>query len=217
MKVMNKVSLSTALQLVFALFFSLATAASAAAQPDEIIRDAVKKLTDRIVAERQQLEKDEKYAQQVVDEELSDLVDFRRITRSVMGPHFERATREQRNNFLQAFRESLVSTYATGVTMYEGQGYTVHALSDGDVRGNRARVQMEFNTGEGKTLPIAYTMTLTNDQWLVDNVIVNNLNLGRVFRDQFGQDMEEYKNDIDKVIANWSVDVGVEEVKAGRQ
>jgi len=214
---MKRISLTTALQLVFALFFSLATMVAAAQQPDDIVRDAVKKLTDRIVAERAELEKDEKYAQQVVDEELSELVDFRRITRSVMGPHFEQATREQRNNFLQAFRESLVSTYATGVTMYEGQGYKVHPLADGDVRGSRARVQMEFNTGEGKTLPIAYTMTLTNGQWKVDNVIVNNLNLGRVFRDQFSQDMQEYNNNIDQVIQNWSVDVGVEEVKAKQQ
>ncbi|HLR16829.1 MAG TPA: ABC transporter substrate-binding protein [Alcanivoracaceae bacterium] len=213
---MKTLSLRTAWQLAFVLFFSLASSVFAAQQPDEVIRVAVQKLTERIDAEREQLEKDEKYAQTVIDEELSDLVDFRRITRSVMGPYFNAATREQRNNFLETFRQGLINTYATGVTMYEGQNYKVHPLGEGDVRGNRARVQMEFFTSEGKSLPIAYTLTNTDGEWKVDNVIVNNLNLGRVFRDQFAQDMEEHGNDIDKVISNWSVDVDVEGVKAGQ-
>lgn len=188
--------------------------AQADSAPDEVIREAVDRLVQRIDAEREKLEKDPRYAQQVVDEELDAMVDFRRITRAVMGEHFSQANREQRNRFLERFRASLVNTYAAGITMYEGQSYRVLPLEDGDVRGNRARVTMEFETEDGKVLPIAYTMTLTDGQWKVDNVIVNNLNLGRIFQAQFAQDMAENNNDIDVVIEQWSADLGLDEISA---
>ena len=188
--------------------------AQADSAPDEVIREAVDRLVQRIDAEREKLEKDPRYAQQVVDEELDAMVDFRRITRAVMGEHFSQANREQRNRFLERFRASLVNTYAAGITMYEGQSYRVLPLEDGDVRGNRARVTMEFETEDGKVLPIAYTMTLTDEQWKVDNVIVNNLNLGRIFQAQFAQDMAENNNDIDVVIEQWSADLGLDEISA---
>ncbi len=188
--------------------------AQADSAPDEVIREAVDRLVQRIDAEREKLEKDPRYAQQVGDEELDAMVDFRRITRAVMGEHFSQANREQRNRFLERFRASLVNTYAAGITMYEGQSYRVLPLEDGDVRGNRARVTMEFETEDGKVLPIAYTMTLTDGQWKVDNVIVNNLNLGRIFQAQFAQDMAENNNDIDVVIEQWSADLGLDEISA---
>lgn len=162
-------------------------AAAQAKQPDEVIRDAVTTLTQRIEAERERMTRDPAYTRMVVTEELEELVDFRRITRLVMGEHFEAATREQRNAFLERFRNSLVQTYAAGVTMYSGEQINVLPLAEGDLRGNRARVQMEFITGSGRVVPIAYTMFQNDDSWRVDNVIVNGLNLGRLFRAQFDQ------------------------------
>ncbi|MCH8544333.1 MAG: ABC transporter substrate-binding protein [Alcanivorax sp.] len=189
--------------------------AQAATPPDEVIRGAVERMTQRIDAERAKLAGDPAYARKVVNEELDDLVDFRRITRLVMGDHFAAASRDQRNRFMERFRRSMVQTYAAGVTMYEGQPITVLPLAEEDVRGDRARVQMEFSTESGRPMPIAYTMFKDGEAWKVDNVIVNGLNLGRVFRMQFDQAMRQHAGDIDKVIAGWSTEVDIEEAAAG--
>lgn len=210
---MKRFSLTHIAQIFFLVFFAMSVTAHAEQAPDEIVRDAVDKLVTRIDNERDKLEEDSAYAEKVVGEELEDLVDFRRITRAVMGQYFGDASREQRNEFLKQFRSSLVSTYSAGITMYDGQDYKVLPMAENDLRDNRARVKMEFKTEEGKTLPIAYTMTKSNDDWKVDNVIVNGLNLGRVFQEQFAQDMEANNNDLDKVINNWSGDLDMEELK----
>lgn len=207
----KKVMLSWVLGVFLLLGMGVANAQQA---PDEVIRVAVDKLVKRIEADRQRLESDPQYAQKVVNEELEEMVDFRRITRAVMGDYFSQASRDQRHKFLVRFRASLVNTYAAGITLYEGQSYRILPLVDGDVRGNRARVQMEFEAEDGKILPIAYTMTLTDNQWKVDNVIVNNLNLGRIFQTQFAQDMAANDNNLDIVIANWSADLGLDEISA---
>ena len=188
----------------------LASAAIAESGPDDVIHDAVERMTQRIDAERARIDKEPDYARRMVDEELDGLVDFRRITRAVMGEHFAAANREQRNGFLEAFRSSLMNTYATGITMYEGQRWQILPLGEGDLRGDRARVQMEIRTEGGQRIPIVYTLFLADEQWRVDNVIVNGLNLGRVFRAQFAQAMQQHGGDIDKVIATWSAEVPVE-------
>lgn len=185
-------------------------ATAQAKQPDEVIREAVTTLTQRIEAERDRMSRDPAYTRMVVTQELEELVDFRRITRLVMGEHFDSATREQRNAFLERFRNSLVQTYAAGVTLYSGQRINVLPLAEGDLRGNRARVQMEFNTDSGRVVPISYTLFQNDGQWRVDNVIVNGLNLGRLFRAQFEQAMAQHNGSIDRVIASWSAELEVD-------
>ncbi|MEY1662657.1 MlaC/ttg2D family ABC transporter substrate-binding protein [Isoalcanivorax beigongshangi] len=194
----------------------LSTAAMAEAPaPDEVVRQAVNSLTARIDQERERFDRDPAYTRMVVTQELEKIVDFRRITRLVMGEYFNGATREQRNRFLERFRNNLVQTYAAGITLYNGQSIRVLPAQEGDVRGDRARVMMEFVTDSGRAVPIAYTLFLSDGNWKVDNVIVSGLNLGRVFRSQFEQAMAQHGNDIEKVIASWSAELDVEQVKAG--
>ncbi|WP_245932477.1 MlaC/ttg2D family ABC transporter substrate-binding protein [Isoalcanivorax indicus] len=198
--------------LVCTLMLAMVATAQAAPSPDDVIREAVERMTQRIDADRERLKSEPSYARRVVNEELDDLVDFRRITRLVMGDHFQNASGEQRRRFMERFRSSLVQTYAAGVTMYEGQPIRVLPLQDGDVRDNRARVQMEFGTESGRPMPIAYTLFLDGEQWKVDNVIVNGLNLGRVYRMQFDQAVRQHQGDIDKVIAGWTVELDPDEI-----
>jgi phospholipid transport system substrate-binding protein len=179
--------------------------------PREMIVKTVDRLTQRIDADRQKLENDPDYARNVVREELEGLVDFKRITRLVMAEHFDKASKEQKYRFLDVFKDSLINTYSSGLTLYDGQGIRVLPLQEGDVRGNSARVQMEIGTNEGKVIPVFYS--LQKDEklgWQVQNVIVNGLNLGKTFRAQFDQSMQQYNGDIDQVIANWSTELNID-------
>lgn len=197
--------------LILAVSAALVVPAQAAPAPDEVVRNAVERMTQRIDNERERLKEDAAYARRVINEELDALVDFRRVTRLVMGDHFQNASAEQRREFMRRFRTSLVQTFSTGITLYEGQPIRVLPLEEGDVRDNRARVQMEFGTESGRPMPIAYTMFLDGEQWKVDNLIVNGLNMGRVYRMQFDQAMRQHQGDIDKVIQGWTVALDPEE------
>ncbi|ASK34914.1 toluene tolerance protein [Alcanivorax sp. N3-2A] len=177
--------------------------AQAAQDPRELVQQTVERMTSRIDAERDKLNKDPAYAQQLVREELVDLVDFKRITRMVMGEYFDQASKEQKYRFLDIFKESLINTYASGVTLYEGQKIKVLPMREEDRKGNYARVRVEMNTNTGKTVPVFFTLFLDNDQWKVINVYVNGLDLRNVYQLQFAQSMQQY-GDLDKVIDNWS-------------
>eukprot|EP00747_Dinoflagellata_sp_TGD_P144298 gnl/TRDRNA2_/TRDRNA2_176475_c1_seq1.p2 gnl/TRDRNA2_/TRDRNA2_176475_c1~~gnl/TRDRNA2_/TRDRNA2_176475_c1_seq1.p2 ORF type:complete len:152 (-),score=18.53 gnl/TRDRNA2_/TRDRNA2_176475_c1_seq1:18-473(-) len=112
--------------------------AQAEQDPRKLVEQTVERMTKRIDAERQKLNNDPQYARELVREELGDLVDFKRITRVVMGDYFDQASREQKYRFLEVFENSLVNTYASGVTLYDGQKMKVLPLREEDRRGNYA-------------------------------------------------------------------------------
>jgi phospholipid transport system substrate-binding protein len=52
-------------------------------------------------------------------------------------------------------------------------------------------------------------MNLTRDgSWRVTNLVINGINLGKIFRNQFIQRAKQFGGDIDKVIDNWSSSAG---------
>ena len=201
------------------LLAGMATLAHAESDPRQVVSDAVERMTSRIEAEREALKADPDKAKALVREELADLVDFKRITRMVMGDYFGPSSKEQKYRFLDVFKNSLINTYASGITLYDGQKIETLPMQDGDRKGDYARVRMEVKTNSGQVVPIYYTLFLRDDQWKVINVYVNGLDLRDTFKSQFAQGMQQY-NDIDKVIDNWSadakIDAGIDEAKQGQ-
>ncbi|EKF74183.1 toluene-tolerance protein [Alcanivorax hongdengensis A-11-3] len=196
------------------LLIGAAGLAQATSDPREVVVNAVDRMTQRIDAEREALDKDPEKAKALVREELGDLVDFKRITRMVMGDYFKQATREQKYHFLDVFKNSLINTYASGITLYQGQKIKTLPMQEGDRKGDYARVRMEITTNSGKVVPIFYTLFQRDAQWKVINVYVNGLDLRDTFKAQFAQGMQQYQ-DIDQVINHWSadakIDTGIEE------
>lgn len=181
-----------------------AAATTPALSPRDVISQATERLTQRINQEHTRIEKEPGYAAKVVSDELDSLVDFKRITRLVMGDWFAKANRDQKYRFLAIFRQSLIDTYASGISLYQGQKINVLPLRDEDVKDGRAFVRMELTTDGGKLVPISYTLFQNDNQWQVENVIVNGLNLGKTFRDQFARSADTYQGNLDQVIDHWA-------------
>jgi phospholipid transport system substrate-binding protein len=57
--------------------------------------------------------------------------------------------------------------------------------------------------------PLVYSMSFTRDgSWRVTNLVINGINLGKIFRNQFTQRARKFEGNIDKVIDNWSSSTG---------
>jgi len=136
-----------------------------------------------------------------VDSILGDVVDFDWIALKVMGGYGKVASAEQKQQFAEAFRAGLVDTYGRGLLGYSSQKIV---LLPGDAVGDKRKVtvrqQIEADDG---VYPLSYTMGLKDGEWKVINVVINGINLGKIFRKQFAQASEKSEGDIDEVIAGW--------------
>jgi len=197
------------------LLLALPVQAAPEGSPDQMIRDSIDELMSRIEGRRDYFADNMEELEALVDESLEEVADFRYIGASVMGRYFRNATPQQRSRFVDTFRQTLIDTYAKGLVTFDYNELRV--LDDQQARRyeDQASVSMEVVATDGTVYPVSYTLRLSDDQWRVVNVIVNGINLGLTFRNQFDQAMREHDRDYDAVIDAWAPELAVEELEEG--
>ncbi|WP_447553196.1 MlaC/ttg2D family ABC transporter substrate-binding protein [Vreelandella sp. EE22] len=202
--------------LLAAVVFALPMTASAQSQsPEAMIRENVAGFMARIEGRESYYASNINELKAIVDETLDEVADFRYIGASVMGNYFQNATPEQRSRFASVFRQTLIDTYARGLVTYDYEDLRVLDNQRGQRYDDQATVDMQVVASSGQVYPVSYSLRQSNGEWRVVNVIVNGINLGLTFRNQFDQAMRQQNRDYDAVIRNWAPEVGVEELEQG--
>ncbi len=131
------------------------------------------------------------------------MVDAEGIAKSVMTVKYSRqASPEQIKRFEEVFKNSLMQFYGNALLEYDNQDIRV-LPSSAKLSDDRASVNMEIRDSKGTVYPVSYTMTNLAGGWKVRNVIINGINIGKLFRDQFADTMQKNRNDLEKTIAGW--------------
>ena len=143
--------------------------------------------------------------------EISDafgtIVDFKRISRNVMGKYAKDATPKQLEDFSEVFENSLLDTYASTLVEFKDEKINVLPPTSSTNSKTKARVNIEIVTSSS-IYPGRYSMYLDkNNDWKIINIEINGMNLGKIFRNQFYSLMEKNKEDINLVIEKWVTSV----------
>jgi len=189
------------------LLASLPLMAVAATQsPKEVIQTTTTQLLSDLKANKEQYKANPSAFYDALNANLGPVVDADGISRSIMTVKYSRkATPAQMQRFQENFKRSLMQFYGNALLEYNNQGITVGAeKKDGD---DRASVDMTVKGNNGAVYPVSYTLTKLNGEWKVRNVIVNGINIGKLFRDQFADAMQRNGNDLDKTINGWAGEV----------
>jgi len=134
---------------------------------------------------------------------LQPLVDFKRISRNVMGRYYKDANKEQIEKFNMVFKESLLETYSKTLAEFKDEEILVSSNVKKSPKGNREKVSLQIVTST-KIYPAVYDMYLNKQgQWKLINIVINGVNLGLTFRNQFYSLMEKEGNNLDLVIEKW--------------
>lgn len=174
------------------------------AEPVELTREVTNELLARIEAEREQLDGDEEALRELVDELLLPHVDVVFIARVVLARHWRGASEEQRREFIRAFRDALIRSYASALLAYDNQEIRFLPLRDDPAEGD-VRVRMEFVPHEGEPVPVVFRMHQRgSEQWRVYDVVVENISLVTNFRGAF--DSEIRRNGLDALISKLNSD-----------
>ena len=134
---------------------------------------------------------------------LQPLVDFKRISRNVMGRYYKDANKEQIEKFNKVFKASLLETYSKTLAEFKDEEILVSSEVKKSPKGNREKVSLQIVTST-KVYPAIYDMYLNKQgQWKLINIVINGVNLGLTFRNQFYSLMEKEGNNLDVVIEKW--------------
>ena len=177
-------------------------------QPHDLVEQVTQELLKTISTHRESFTKDPESFFGELDVLLKNVIDFDWIAFRVMGQYAKVASVDQRNRFAVTFRRELIETYGRGLLSYGEQSIVVVPPKKAISGLKSIRVVQEIRGSDG-VFPLVYSMNLTRDgSWRVTNLVINGINLGKIFRNQFIQRAKQFGGDIDKVIDNWSSSAG---------
>lgn len=143
-----------------------------------------------------------------IKEIFEPMIDFRRVAASVMGKkYYLLATKEERAEFVLIFRDSLLDTYAETLAQWGDSTITTEFPKNKDELGKNVEVKQTLDTGTSK-YPISYKLRKSKDGWKIVNIIINGVNLGLTFRNQFQALAVSHNENISDTLRNWVSDAG---------
>ena len=183
-----------------------ALAAAAASDPRVLIRETADTLIGVIKDGKTYFDKDPQRFYTSVEKVLNPTIDFDTFSRGVMAVYYKRATPAQRDQFEATFKSGLIRTYAKALLDFGDESIVVLPADRPSKQPDRDSVKMEVHSKEGKVYPVIYSMRLGDDgSWRMYNIIINGINIGLTYRNQFASAMNapENKGSLDAVINGW--------------
>ena len=164
----------------------------------------------KVLTEQSDLfETDRTQYEQKIKDIFEPMIDFKRVAASVMGrKYYLLATKEQREEFVEIFKDSLLDTYAETLAQW-GDSKIRTEFNDGYSNSELKNVEVRqvLDTGNSK-YPISYKLRKNDKDWKIVNIIINGVNLGLTFRNQFQALAVSQNDDIEATLSYWISDAG---------
>ena len=166
-------------------FFCLHINLVSASNPHQFIDSQAQEMVSIIRNNQELYAKDPELFKDKINEVFEPMVDFRRVGASVMGKkYYLAASSSQRLQFIQSFKTSLLDTYSSTLAQW-GDQKIITIFPEASEFKKTEDVQQNLITSSN-IYPITYKVRKDkNGNWLIINIIVNGVNLGLTFRNQF--------------------------------
>ena len=167
------------------------------------------KMVNVLIENVELYDKDRSLYEDKIKEIFEPMIDFRRVAASVMGKkYYLMATEDQRAEFVLIFKDSLLNTYAETLAQWGDSSISTVFPSEKE---NSLRMNVEvkqiLNTGTSQ-YPVSYKLRKNKDGWKIVNIIINGVNLGLTFRNQFQALAVLHDENIEITLKNWVSDAG---------
>ena len=184
--------------------------------PAEVLEDVTARIMAVVAAADEYFDTDEERYYRQIDAVLSDLVDWRGFAKGVMGEYASGARyrsldeagqqnlRAQLDRFTTVLQQGLIRSYAKGLLAFGGANMEVQGAEASPESARVASVtQLVYGEGD-RVYTIRYQMGQYKDgSWRLRNLVIESINLGEIYRNQFDALVTSANGDIDLAIDQW--------------
>ncbi len=168
--------------IIFVLLIVSVNSQALAIEPAELIKNTSEELLDKFTANREHYEADHSSLYDMVRRVAIPHFDFERMTKIVLGRHFEGATQEQRKQFSEEFQTLLLRTYSQALFQYSNEKieYKPAVPYRDDVI-----VKAEIDVGAAVPVRLEYFLGKKEGEWKVYDVRIDGISLVTTFRNSY--------------------------------
>jgi phospholipid transport system substrate-binding protein len=168
--------------------------------PAEVVSRTTDQIMTAVDEQRDRYDAHPEELRSRLDELLAARVDYPRIVRGVVGEHRDELSDAEIERFSEVFRESMIRLYSDALVSFQPKKIDV---GNAKVDGPRAQVGMQVSTQNGDRFNVSYSMADTGEGWKVVNILLEGVNLGMTYRNQFASLMQSHHGNVERVIQDW--------------
>ena len=167
---------------------ALNTAIAATGSPEALVTETVREVQQIIRQDPALQAGDKQKTHNLVEQKILPHFDFERMTMLAVGRDWERATPQQRQELVNAFRTLLVRTYSGALTAYKDHKVDVKPTKGGDA--DNVVVRTQVAAPGAQPVLMDYRMHRTPGGWKVQDVSVEGVSLVTTYRSTFKQEID---------------------------
>ncbi|MAF31339.1 MAG: hypothetical protein CMF60_08465 [Magnetococcales bacterium] len=195
------------------LAFSATSAISQENDPVSVVKTSIDKVMLSIDVNRDSFDQNPDVLTNEMIVILDPVVAFDSIASGVMGRYRKDASDEQIEKFAKTFKKTMVKLYAKALISFESKSIEVLEPSAEDISPKKAKIVSHVTAENGTVYKVIYSMRKSKEGvWQARNMIVDGINLGLTYVNQFDSAMNRYGGDIDLVINSWQSDLDQSDV-----
>ncbi len=143
--------------------------------------DQVRETVDRVIELLKDKEMDREKRRQMLSSLIRKRFEFRIMSQQVLATNWKKANPDERDRFVNLFSDLLENTYMERIEAYTDE--KVEYVNE-KVRDDRAIVETIIVT-KTADIPIRYKMVIKGDEWLVYDVVIEEVSLIRNYRSSY--------------------------------
>ncbi|HEB83272.1 MAG TPA: ABC transporter substrate-binding protein [Gammaproteobacteria bacterium] len=180
--------------LVYLLLGIFPVAQAVQAQPEESPVEMLERTSNQVIEilrnDMDELKKNPDKVYRIVDEYILPHLDDVTMAKLALGKNWKKATREQKLEFVESFRNLLIRTYSKSLLEFSDQEiryFPVKVPPDA----KKISVKAEVIQPGGPPVPLAYRMRVKNNMWKVYDIKVDGVSLVTSYRGTFTQEIRK--------------------------
>ena len=180
----------TGMFVVLQMYFSSLLAAADIVAPDVMLKQTSDEVIAVIRQKREQLEQDPSLVYDLVHEYILPHLDEVTIAKLALGKNWRSASREQKIEFINEFRNLLIRTYGKSLSEFSDQeiNYFPVKLEEGE---DKVVVKSEVIQPGGPSIPVSYRLRIKDDAWKVYDLTIDGVSLVTSYRGTFDQEVRK--------------------------
>jgi phospholipid transport system substrate-binding protein len=166
-------------------------APNASGAPDQFVQQVADETLNALKAGGGVKAGDTARVNQVVTQQILPYVDFEKTTRLSAGRNWRQATPAQQKALAEAFRGTLVRTYAGALTRVDNQTTVKTLPFRGDAKADDVVVRTSISQSNGQNTGVDYRLEKTASGWKIYDLNVEGIWLIQNYRNQFTQQINQ--------------------------
>ncbi len=170
--------------LFFIFYFSIYQSVHAlASTPLELIKETANEVMHDIQRNKAFYEEDNSRLERFISKKVSETFHFQKMTQSVMGRYWRKATTTQRAEIVEQFRNMLIRTYASALLNYSDKEIEYLPAR---IKNKKAVVLTRISQSGGAGIPVNYKLYQNKaKRWWIYDVVIDGVSLLTSYRGVF--------------------------------